>query len=268
MPQPGNPRPRLFRLPDQDAVINRFGFNNLGHASAKADLRKGGAVLGVNIGANKDAVDRVADYVAGIRAFVDVADYFVINVSSPNTPGLRDLQKPDALDDLLARVIDARDARADAFGAKPILLKIAPDLALHELDDIVRIARARHVDGMIVSNTTISRPLPPGTRHAGEAGGLSGRPLFDLSTHMLAQTFLRADRQFPLVGVGGVESAETAWTKIEAGASLVQLYSALVFKGPGLVDEIKHGLAARLGKDAALSSLVGRAAKRWCEGAV
>ena len=262
LPQPGNPKPRLFRLPGQGAVINRFGFNNPGHAAAKANLRKGGAVLGINIGANKDAVDRIADYVTGIRAFVDVADYFTVNVSSPNTPGLRDLQKAAALDELLARVIDAREAKAEAFGRKPVLLKIAPDLGLDELDDIVRVARARRVDGMIVSNTTISRPLGVGVRHAGETGGLSGRPLFDLSTRMLAQTFLRVDRQFPLVGVGGVDSAETAWAKIEAGATLIQIYSALVFKGPGLIAEIKQGLSSRLGS-AGPSKVVGIAAASY-----
>ena len=261
-PQPGNSRPRLFRLPDEKAVINRFGFNNRGHSFAHANLRKGGAVLGINVGANRDADDRVADYVAGIRAFADVADYLTINVSSPNTPGLRDLQKPEALDDLLARVLDARDTAA---GRKPVLLKIAPDLSLAELDDIVGVARARGIDGMIVSNTTISRPAAvAGHRHGGEAGGLSGRPLFALSTRMLAATFLRVERQFPLIGVGGVDSAEAAWTKIEAGASLVQLYSALVFSGPGTVDGIKQGLVRRLGGP--LGDILGRSAAELAKG--
>ena len=256
--QPGNPKPRLFRLPKQGAVINRFGFNNRGHDSARANLRKGAAVLGINVGANKDTVDRVADYVAGIRAFVDVAAYFTINVSSPNTPNLRDLQKPDALDELLARVLDARDAKSEAFGHKPVLLKIAPDVPLEDLDGIVRVARARKIDGMIVSNTTIGRPSAIAAhRHGGEAGGLSGRPLFDLSTRMLAETFKRVEGQFPLVGVGGIDSAETALAKIEAGATLVQLYSALVFGGPGLVADIKRGLVARLGASSTLAGLVG-----------
>ena len=258
LPQPGNPKPRLFRLPEHDAVINRFGFNNHGHAAAKARLRKGVAVLGVNVGANKDAVDRVADYVAGVRAFADVADYFTINVSSPNTPNLRDLQKPDALDELLARVLDARDVKADMFGYKPVLLKIAPDLTLDDLDGIVRVARARCIDGMIVSNTTIARPASLNAhRHGAEPGGLSGRPLFAAATRMLAATFLRVERQFPLVGVGGVDDAGSAFAKIEAGATLVQLYSALVFKGPGLVGEIKRGLLERLG-GAPLADVVGR----------
>jgi len=260
-PQPGNPRPRLFRLPEHGAVINRFGFNNLGHAHAQDALRKGSAVLGVNVGANKDSPDRIADYVAGIRAFVDVADYFAINVSSPNTPGLRDLQKPDALDELLARVLDARDAKAEMFGRRPVLLKIAPDLSLDELDGIVRVARGRRVDGMIVSNTTIARPAAIAAhRHGAEAGGLSGRPLFAPSTRLLAATYLRAERQFPLVGVGGVDGAEAAWTKIAAGASLVQIYSALVYAGPGVIDEIKRGLLARL-ETGSLESAVGRSAR-------
>lgn len=263
-PQPGNPKPRLFRLPEQAGVINRFGFNNFGHDRARKNLRKGAAVLGVNIGANKDAVDRIADYVAGIRAFVDIADYFTINVSSPNTPGLRDLQQPEALDGLLARVLDARDSKAEMFGSKPVLLKIAPDLSLAELDGIVRVARLRRIDGMVVSNTTIARPPPvAAARHGGEAGGLSGSPLFDAATRMLAETFLRVDQQFPLVGVGGIDSADAAWMKIEAGATLVQLYSALVFHGPGLVHEIKRGLASRLSQGKTLSSIVGGAASSW-----
>ena len=257
--QPGNPKPRLFRLPEQGAVINRFGFNNRGHAVARATLHKGAAVLGINVGANKDAADRVADYVAGIHAFADVADYFTINVSSPNTPKLRDLQKPDALDDLLSRVLEARDAEADAFGRKPVLLKIAPDMSLEDLDGIVRVARARSIDGMIVSNTTIARsPAITAHRHGGEGGGLSGRPLFDLSTQMLAATFQRVERQFPLVGVGGIDGSETALAKIEAGAALVQLYSALVFRGPGLVETIKRELLERLGAGGTLAALVGR----------
>ena len=263
--QPGNPKPRLFRLPREQAVINRFGFNNRGHAEALKTLRKGSAVLGVNVGANKQAIDRTADYVAGIRAFVEVADYFTINVSSPNTPGLRDLQKPDALDELLARVLDARDAKAEMFGRKPVLLKIAPDLSLRELDGIVQVARARKIDGMIVSNTTIARPPAMAAgRHGGEAGGLSGRPLLEMSTRMLAATFLRVERQFPLVGVGGVDGPEAAWAKIEAGASLVQLYTALVFAGPGLVAEIKRGLVERVG-ERPLAAVVGRSATKLAE---
>ena len=257
LPQPGNPKPRLFRLPEHGAVINRFGFNNAGHTVALSRLRRGAAPIGINVGANKDAVDRVADYVAGIRSFADKAAYFTINVSSPNTPGLRDLQKPEALDDLLARILDARDSVA---AGKAVLLKIAPDLTLADLDGIVAVARRRRIDGMIVANTTIAREGVAAHRHGGEAGGLSGRPLFALSTRMLAECFRRVERQFPLIGVGGVEDAATAMAKIEAGASLVQLYSALVYGGPGLVGAIKRGMLDDLAPGETLASRVGRAA--------
>jgi dihydroorotate dehydrogenase len=262
-PQTGNPRPRLFRLPEHGGVINRFGFNNLGHTAARATLKPARCVLGINVGANKDTADRIADYVAGIHAFADKADYFTINVSSPNTPNLRDLQKPEALDDLLARVLDARDSLVADCKRVPVLLKIAPDLTLDDLDGIVRVARARQIDGMIVSNTTISRPgATAGHASGSEAGGLSGKPLFPLATRMLAQTFLRVERQFPLVGVGGVHDADSAWGKIEAGASLVQLYSALVFAGPGLVTTIKRGLLRKL-DGRALADAVGSRAGDW-----
>ena len=246
LPQAGNPRPRVFRLKDDGALINRLGFNNEGHAAAHARLarrQRGAGIVGVNVGANKDAADRVADYVLGVSVFAPLADYLTINISSPNTPGLRDLQRRGPLDDLLARVLAARDAAGrDCVRNVPVLLKIAPDVTLAELDDIVAVARARNIDGMVVSNTTIARPasLQSGVN---EAGGLSGRPLMELSTQMLRETSARVDRQFPLVGVGGVASAEDARAKIAAGATLVQLYSALVFQGLGLLGEIKRGLA-------------------------
>ena len=245
LPQPGNPRPRMFRLPTDGGVINRYGFNGEGHALVRARLPpRGGGIVGVNIGANRDATDRIADYVAGIRAFADVASYFTVNVSSPNTPGLRDLQSAAALDDLLSRVLDARNSAARHV---PVLLKISPDVSLDDLDDIVRIARNRAIDGLIVSNTTVSRPAGlKNVKTARETGGLSGRPLFRLSTALLAASYLRVEKQFPLIGVGGIDSAETAWTKIGAGADLIQLYSSLVFGGIGLVGEIKRGLVARL----------------------
>lgn len=265
-PQDGNPKPRLFRLPEHGGVINRFGFNNVGHAEARATMRKGSAMLGVNVGANKDAIDRIGDYVAGIRAFASEADYFAINVSSPNTPGLRDLQRPDALDELLARVIEARDMRIDTHGYRPVLLKIAPDLTYDELDAIVAVARRRHLDGMIVSNTTVTRPEVIGENiHGKEKGGLSGKPLFALSTRMLAATFLRVERQFPLIGVGGIDGVSTAWTKIEAGATLLQLYSGLVFEGPSLVTTIKAGLVAELRNGSSLATRVGAAAADWAK---
>lgn len=248
-PQPGNPKPRLFRLHEDRGIINRFGFNNGGHDSARERLlarSAQGGIVGVNIGANKDSTDRAADYVAGIEAFADVASFFTVNVSSPNTPGLRDLQQAAALDDLLARVLDARDAYAAAGPRRPVLLKIAPDMALGDLDDVVRVARTRGVDGMIVSNTTISRPDSLRDDNRRENGGLSGAPLFSLSTRMLAQTFIRVEGRFPLVGVGGVDSPEAAWAKIEAGATLVQLYSSLIYEGLGLVARIKEGLVAHM----------------------
>ena len=267
-----SPRPRLFRLPADEGVINRLGFNSEGHGPPHARLfaRKGRAgIVGVNVGANKEAADRAQDYVAGVRTFADVASYFTINISSPNTPGLRDLQQAAALDDLLARVLAARDDLAAQHGRKPVLLKIAPDLDLGDLDDIVRVARARQIDGLIVSNTTVTRPATLQEKNvAQEAGGLSGRPIFELSTRMLAHAFLRVEGQFPLVGVGGIDCAATAYAKIEAGAPLVQLYSSLVYKGAGLAREITRGLAARAAAvgDAHVVDACGRRAKEWADG--
>lgn len=260
-PQAGAARPRVFRLAEDRAVVNRYGFNNVGHEIAHARLvarRQRGGIVGVNIGANKDAADRIADYERGIAAFADVASYLVVNVSSPNTPGLRDLQEKTALGELLARVLSARER---AKRRRPVLLKIAPDLTLEQLDDVVSVARAREIDGMIVSNTTLSRPDSLVSPFAKEAGGLSGAPLFELSTRMLAETFARVERQFPLIGVGGVDSASAALAKIEAGASLVQLYSALVYEGPGLVTRIKREILETLDREGvALAELVGRRA--------
>src|SRR6201995_4321032 len=249
-PQAGNPRPRLFRLDRDEAVVNRMGFNNDG---ADAVLRRLagrahlGGIIGVNVGANKDSADRVADYVKLIETFAPVASYFTVNVSSPNTPGLRNLQQAAQLDDLLARVIDARERVRQNAGDSPVLLKIAPDLSLAELDDVVHIARSRRVDGMIVANTTLARPSTLREENrAREQGGLSGRPLFRLSTRMVAETYVRVEGAFPLIGVGGIDSGGAAVTKIRAGASLIQLYSPLVYKGIGLVEDIKNDLAATL----------------------
>jgi dihydroorotate dehydrogenase len=263
--QAGNPRPRLFRLETDGAVINRLGFNNegapvvLARLAARARAGEGG-IVGVNIGANRDSADRVEDYVRLIETFSPVADYFTVNISSPNTPGLRDLQQASALDDLLARVIDAREQVRARSGPVPVLLKIAPDLSLTELDDVVGIARRHRADGMIVGNTTISRPASLRTLDkASEAGWLSGRPLFKLSTRMLAETFVRAEGAFPLIGAGGVDSGPTAIAKIKAGATLVQLYSGLVFRGIGLLNEIKADLAAALkrGHRDSLGAMIG-----------
>ena len=262
-PQTGNPRPRLFRLERDEGVINRMGFNNDG---AEAVLRRlaarahHGGIVGINIGANKDSADRTADYVKLIETFAPVASYFTINVSSPNTPGLRDLQQAAALDDLLAKVIQARERVRQIAGDSPVLLKIAPDLRLSELDDVVHIARSRKIDGMIVANSTLARPSSLREQdRANEHGGLSGRPLFRLSTRMVAETYVRVEGAFPLIGVGGIDTGGAALTKIRAGASLIQLYSSLVYKGLGLVDSIKSDLAStllRTGRDS-LSEIVG-----------
>lgn len=269
-PQPGNPRPRIFRLPEDGGVINRLGFNNEGHAAALARLqaRKGrSGIVGVNIGANKDTEDRAADYTAGIRAFAPLAGYFTVNVSSPNTPGLRDLQHEAALDELLARCVAARDAEAERHGRKPLLLKIAPDLALTDLDAAVAVALKRGVDGIIVSNTTVSRPSALRSDKRGETGGLSGRPLFPLATRMLAETSLRVEGRIPLVGAGGIDGPDAAFAKIEAGASLIQLYSALVYEGPGLVTRIKRGLLERIAAEglSGIAPVVGRKAAEWAK---
>jgi len=249
-PQAGNPRPRLFRLEADEGVINRMGFNNDGgdvvlrRLAARASL---GGIVGVNIGANKDSPDRTADYVRLIELFAPVASYFTVNVSSPNTPGLRNLQQASQLDDLLGRVIEARERVRKNSGDTPVLLKIAPDLSLNELDDVVQVARSRRVDGMIVSNTTLARPASlRDARRAREQGGLSGRPLFRLSTRMVAETYVRVEGAFPLIGVGGIDSGGAALMKIRAGASLIQLYSSLVYKGLGLLDEIKTDLVSVL----------------------
>ncbi len=262
-PQEGNPRPRLFRLEQDSGVINRMGFNNDG---AEAVLRRlaararFGGIVGVNVGANKDSVDRTADYVRLIELFAPVASYFTINISSPNTPGLRNLQQAAALDDLLARVVDARERVRKSAGDSPLLLKIAPDLTLQELDDVVHIARSRRVDGMIVANTTLSRPASLRDQvRAKEQGGLSGRPLLRLSTRMVAETYVRAEGAFPLIGVGGIDSGGAALMKIRAGASLIQIYSSLIYKGLGLVEDIKADLLStlrRTGRDS-LSEIVG-----------
>ncbi|ABS62060.1 dihydroorotate dehydrogenase [Parvibaculum lavamentivorans DS-1] len=246
LPQPGNPRPRVFRLPVHRAVINRLGFNNQGHAALKKRLlarRKRPGILGVNIGANKDAADRIADYEAGIRAFEGLASYFTVNISSPNTPGLRALQNKAELQNLVARVLAARK------GKTPVLLKIAPDLNAEELGDIAEVALEQGLDGLIVSNTTIAREGLVSGVNANETGGLSGAPLFPMSTAVLRDMYRLTGGRLPLVGVGGISSADDAYAKIRAGASLVQLYSALTYDGPPLVARIKQGLAARLAAD-------------------
>lgn len=246
-PQAGNDRPRLFRLVEDKAVINRMGFNNAGQASVAkrlTQLRRRTLVgpLGINIGANKDSVDRIADYVMGVKAMAPYADYLTVNISSPNTPGLRALQDKAALDDLLAAVMAARS------GDTPIFLKVAPDLEPADIDDIIEIAMLHKIAALIVSNTTVSRP-PLMSRHAGEAGGLSGAPLRDLAQKRLIDFRKASGGKITLIGVGGIASAEDTYARICAGASLVQLYSALVYEGPGLVGRIKQGLVDLLKRD-------------------
>ncbi len=253
LPQAGNPRPRLFRLDADEGVINRLGFNSEGSDAVLKRLAaraNAGGIVGINVGTNKDAPDRIADYVRLIERFAAVASYVTVNISSPNTPGLRNMQQAAVLDDLLPRVIDARERVALNAGPTPVLLKIAPDLLLPDLDDVVGIARSRRVDGMIVGNTTVTRPANlRDTEKAKEAGGLSGRPLLPLANRMLAETYVRVEDAFPLVGAGGIDSGASALAKIRAGASLVQLYSGLVFHGLALVAEIKTALLAALERD-------------------
>jgi dihydroorotate dehydrogenase len=259
-PQVGNPRPRVFRLDADEGVINRLGFNSAG---GEAVLRRlaarasRGGVVGVNIGANRDSADRIADYVRLIETFAPVVSYFTVNISSPNTPGLRELQQGRMLDELLARVVDARARMSRQAGVTPVLIKIAPDLTLGELDDMVGAARKHRADGMIVGNTTLARPPSLRDRHAREPGGLSGRPLYALATRMLAETYVRVEGAFPLIGAGGIDSGETALKKVRAGASLIQLYSALVFRGLGLINGIKMALADALAPNQRIDELVG-----------
>jgi dihydroorotate dehydrogenase len=264
-PQGGNARPRLFRLREDAAVINRYGFNNEGFQRARARLeRRPAGLVGVNLGANKDAADRVEDYALGVRTFAALADYLTIHVSSPNTPGLRDLQRREALDDLIARVVDARDATEPR---RPLMLKIAPDLDARGLEDIVATALTRRIDGLIVSNTTIARPTTLTSRNRGESGGLSGRPLFEPSTRLLARAYLLTGGAMPLIGCGGVEDAETAIAKIEAGANLVQLYTGLALKGHGVVEDILEGLSRAVEARGLnrIGELVGAQASAWAQ---
>jgi dihydroorotate dehydrogenase len=247
-PQAGNPRPRLFRLTEDRAVINRMGFNNRGLEAFAARLgRRGPGVVGANIGANKDSEDRIGDYLAGLTRLWGLASYFTINVSSPNTPGLRALQTKAALEELLGRLAEARDELPSASRV-PIFLKVAPDLEPGEVETIVETCVAHGLEGIVVSNTTVSRPALA-SRFREETGGLSGAPLSALSTRLLGEFAQAAAGRLALVGVGGIGSGGEAYAKIRAGASAVQLYSALVFEGPGLVQRIKRDLAARLRAD-------------------
>lgn len=267
--QEGNPKPRVFRLVSDKALINRLGFNNGGHAEAlkRLEARKArGGIVGVNVGANKDIADKTADYVAGIDAFYHLASYFMVNISSPNTPGLRDLQAPAALDELLGRVMAARERRMRDGGPKrPIVVKIAPDIAEDDLKPIVERLMANAVDGIAVSNTTLSRK-GLAAREAAQTGGMSGRPLFHRSTVMLARVHELTSGRVPLIGIGGIHSGETALQKIEAGATLLQLYTGMIYEGPALIGRIKQNLARAVAASPpgqTLANLVGKKAASW-----
>jgi dihydroorotate dehydrogenase len=258
--QAGNPKPRLFRLDQDGAAVNRMGFNSGGLDAALLRLsrRERAGVVGVNLGKNRDSVDAAADYEEGVRRAAGVADYLVVNISSPNTPGLRDLQARTALHSLLRRLVETRDKAGCAI---PLLLKIAPDLTVDERADVAETALDVGIDGLIVSNTTIDRPAGLRSRNAAETGGLSGRPLFAPSTALLADMYRLTQGRLLLIGVGGIAGAADAYAKIRAGASLVQLYTALVFEGPALVATIKTGLSDLLRRDgfASIGDAIGSA---------
>src|SRR5690606_31933212 len=245
-PQAGNPKPRLFRLAEDRAIINRMGFNNGGAPAAAARLaaRLGrGGIVGINIGANKDSADRIADYVQMTRVMAPLASYLAVNISSPNTPGLRALQDEGALAGLLDAVLEARGE-----SGPPVFLKVAPDLAPADIDAIARIALERQLGALIVSNTTIARP-PLRSRHAIETGGLSGAPLAPLALERLRDFRKATGGALPLIGVCGIATADDAWQRIRAGASLVQLYSAMVYEGPGIARRMVRGLEALMRQD-------------------
>ncbi len=262
-PQPGNPRPRLFRLTPDQAVINRFGFNNEGAEviAARLSARRPGGIVGINLGANKDSTDRAGDFVSVLRRCGPHVDFATVNVSSPNTEKLRDLQGATALRALLAGVVAAR---SELVRHIPILLKIAPDLSPAELSDLCGVALESGIDGIIATNTTVSRDGLK-SEHAAQAGGLSGRPLFEKSTRVLAQLSRNLDGRLPLIGVGGIDSADAAYAKIRAGASAVQVYSALVYRGFSLAGEIARGIDARLERDGytSVAEAVGTGRDAW-----
>jgi dihydroorotate dehydrogenase len=256
----------VFRSHQDRAIVNRLGFNNEGQDAALKRLRaKPGGIVGVNLGTNRDSKDRVVDYVDGITRMAPAAGYFTVNISSPNTPGLRDLQAPRKLDDLLSKVQEAR--RGLGEGAPPLLVKLAPDLADADLPEVIRVIQDNDADGIVISNTTLARDGLQDETLIREAGGLSGRPLFDRATRMLARVYQLTEGKLPLIGVGGIDSGEAALAKIEAGASLIQLYTGLVFEGPALIGRIKRTLVAAMDDEESntFSILIGRRAGDWAE---
>ena len=265
-PQPGNPKPRLFRLMDDFAVINRLGFNSGGVEAFAERLKKRRAnahapgIVGANVGKNRDTVDGAADYVVGIAAVAGLADYLVVNISSPNTPGLRALQARAPIEDLLNRAMAARNRAVPGTKKPPLLAKVGPDLSEDQLHDIAEVALATKVDGLIIGNTTIDRPASLKSRDKAQAGGLSGAPLMAPSTACLSAVYRLTKGKIPLIGCGGVASGADAYAKIRAGASLVQVYSALVFEGPDLAERVKRELAQCLRADgfARVSDAVGQ----------
>ena len=270
-PQGGNPRPRVFRLLDDHALINRLGFNNVGHAVALERLegrKDRGGIVGVNIGANKDSDDRGEDYVLGLMRFNSVASYFAVNISSPNTPGLCDLQDPTALGELMPRIVAARTRLADGGAPRrPIIVKIAPDIAEGDIAPIIECLLTYSVDGIAVSNTTLARNGVKSVAAREEVGGLSGQPLFRRSTTMLARVYKETGGKIPLIGIGGIGSGKQALEKIEAGATLLQLYTGLVYEGPRLISEIKSFLteALKSSDNVSLAAICGRHADYWAK---
>lgn len=249
--QPGNDKPRMFRLPEDQGVINRLGFNNLGLSAYTRNIKKwldygGAGIVGANVGKNKNTEDGIVDFVTGITALSDYASYLVVNVSSPNTPGLSDLQARDDLQDLLVAVLKARN---ESSKNPPLLVKMAPDLSEEDKRDIAEVAVATGIEGIVVTNTTIERPDSLKNKNSIETGGLSGQPLFEMSTEVLRDMYRLTDGKIPLIGVGGVSNGAQAYAKIKAGASLVQLYSAMIYRGPGIATTIAEELAALVKQD-------------------
>lgn len=268
LPQPGNPPPRIFRLPRDRALINRLGFNSAGAAAvlARLEARPPGGIVGVNIGANRDSPDRMEDYVRGIRTFARAACYFTLNVSSPNTPGLRALEAPAALGALLSRVLAARDAAATGgVPRRPVFVKLSPDIREEDIAPTAAELRRHEIGGIVISNTTAVRPEGLRGRHAHETGGLSGLPLFGRATALLARFYEAAGGTIPLIGVGGIGSGEAALAKIEAGASLVQIHTGLIYEGPGLLADILRHLSAAVRRAGvpSIAHLTGTRSREW-----